>query len=404
MPIKLLPLCLVFSMLGWVLGASAQVADSATVLPILRAQVAQAQRYLNAGKMDSAVALTYIVRQKLEAYPENPLYIQASIQYAEVMRNLHRFKEGLSCLSYALTHCSRRQDMAQAYNRMAGLYYEAGLNDSATYYTNLSKEAARDEIPNLGYKNAWMLGALALGANKPQEAVQKLEEALKQLPDEEISNRNSIMAHLGTAYLKLGQTNKGDQMLANALKDAKQHGSIAQQAYAANLVFQEQVHLAQNPLAHSAFKHFLTLNDSVLKSQQASNIALYETRDELSRQRERNAQLLVKAHQEEEERRLVSFGAIASLVIAVLILLFYMVAQRQKKLIEAQNQVLSATQIQLEERKQELEQLNSSKDALLSVVSHDVRGPLLTLGTSLQLLAQGHLTEDETNLVIKGLA
>lgn len=58
---------------------------------------------------------------------------------------------------------------------------------------------------------------------------------------------------------------------------------------------------------------------------------------------------------------------------------------------------------QLATKSQELEDLNRLKDRLLSIVSHDFRGPLNSLQGTLNLLLKGALTQDEFKLLTRDL-
>ena len=54
----------------------------------------------------------------------------------------------------------------------------------------------------------------------------------------------------------------------------------------------------------------------------------------------------------------------------------------------------------LEKQKEELQKINSSKDKLLSIISHDLKGPLNSIKQMLNLLGSGNLSADELKYLI----
>ena len=58
---------------------------------------------------------------------------------------------------------------------------------------------------------------------------------------------------------------------------------------------------------------------------------------------------------------------------------------------------------QLTEKSQELEELNKLKDKLLSIVSHDFRGPLNSLRGTLSLFLKGAISNEELHMLTEGL-
>jgi len=376
--------------------------------PLTRAEIEtsleKARVFVSNGHLDSAMRLTYSLRQELAQSPEDPLFMQISLQEAEIMRMLHRYREGISIILAAVAHSTHKQDLARAYNRMASQYYELGFIDSAQYFTELSENSRLPKQTNLEYRNIWMQGVLDIAQGKFKAGATGLEKALAIMPDSDLDNQSMILSHLGGAYNQLGQPEKALAILASALDMAKQYGNIAQKAHVSRMYFSQLMGLKNRPVENTVFDQMLGYQDSLLINQQASNVALYEAREELSKQRENITALIIQAQAEKERRRLMVLTSLGLLVVVVLILLFYGTARRQRRFILEQNKVLSGQQQELESRQRELELLNNSKDALLSVVSHDVRGPLLTLGTTLQLLAQGHLSEQETKTIVQGLA
>lgn len=77
--------------------------------------------------------------------------------------------------------------------------------------------------------------------------------------------------------------------------------------------------------------------------------------------------------------------------------------EQQTQDLKKQNITLEETVQKLEESKEQLSQLNSVKDKLFSIISHDLRNPLATMQSFLKLITQHHekLNEEEKQKMIK---
>ncbi len=77
--------------------------------------------------------------------------------------------------------------------------------------------------------------------------------------------------------------------------------------------------------------------------------------------------------------------------------------EQQTQDLKIQNITLEETVQKLEESKEQLSQLNSVKDKLFSIISHDLRNPLATMQSFLKLITQHHekLNEEEKQKMIK---
>lgn len=83
-----------------------------------------------------------------------------------------------------------------------------------------------------------------------------------------------------------------------------------------------------------------------------------------------------------------------------------MIEQQKQELliqVEQQTQDLKQQNITLEDSKNQLSQLNSVKDKLFSIISHDLRNPLATMQSFLKLITQHHekLDEEEKKKLVK---
>ena len=75
--------------------------------------------------------------------------------------------------------------------------------------------------------------------------------------------------------------------------------------------------------------------------------------------------------------------------------LFYNEHTRYQSLVENQNEALKKNNTEIEERKNDLEKINAVKNKLLSVLSHDLRGPFKSLLAIIDMFDNDYITDEQ---------
>jgi signal transduction histidine kinase len=193
----------------------------------------------------------------------------------------------------------------------------------------------------------------------------------------------------------------------NALQHAASSMELAQVVrkveYARNAA--EQLYLASAALGQyqEAFKNhqlFISLRDSIenARNHRASLSREFAFKEEKARIEQQKKLLEVSASRERQKRIAWSLGGIAITIALMLVLVFR--SNMQKKRV---NRELLEQKHETEVAKEELEKLNGIKNRLLSIISHDVRGPLNSLKALLHLFDNRALTQQEFHDVVANL-
>jgi signal transduction histidine kinase len=106
--------------------------------------------------------------------------------------------------------------------------------------------------------------------------------------------------------------------------------------------------------------------------------------------------------QREVIRREVLIRNILIILIAVIVILLFTVyrsGRRRRKI----NQLLIEHQAELVRRQEELVQLNEVKDKFFSIISHDLRSPVNSMGAILEMVEKGQVTPEEFPVLAKEL-
>ncbi|MTI21577.1 tetratricopeptide repeat protein [Fulvivirga sp. RKSG066] len=242
------------------------------------------------------------------------------------------------------------EKIAQAYRAKRDYAAAIDYHDQAIeYYENLGNESGIAEI-NLGK------GRTLMASGDLDEAARFLNTALSIANDE---NNKGLQVQVYQELSKLYEL-KGE--------------------------FQRSLEL---------YKKFKTLGDELYsekKSEQFSQLQIkYETQKKdieiaLLNQREEQRQAQLK-----NEEFLRNILVVILAFTAVLLVTLYRSGARRKKI----NELLIVHQKEIEAQSKELESLLELKDKFFSIVSHDLRSPINALVGILDMLNEGHLTQEE---------
>jgi len=278
----------------------------------------------------------------------------------------------LDVLQEALKKCELHKDDLDVYiltpqvlNKIARVYRKKGNYDEAIAYHDRALEYYEKLSNESGVAETYMGKGRTLMKNK------KLDEARKFL------NRGLTMAS--------DENNKGLQVQ----------------------IYQELSNLyeVRNDFQRSLqfYKKYKMLGDSLYsekKNEQFAQLQIkYETQKkdiEIALLNEREEQRQAQLKNEEFLRNIL---VVILAFTAVLLVTLYRSGARRKKI----NELLVVHQKEIEAQSKELESLLKLKDKFFSIVSHDLRSPINALVGILDMLDEGHLTQDELVQVTRSL-
>lgn len=119
--------------------------------------------------------------------------------------------------------------------------------------------------------------------------------------------------------------------------------------------------------------------------------------------KERELQQAIISHQ--NQMRNIYLGVIVLILIfSAYILYSYNEKKKANQLLHQKNVEISRQNVEIHEQAQQLRELNNLKDKLFSIISHDLRSPLGSLITLLNLTQEGYFTEEGFKDVIDELS
>lgn len=128
--------------------------------------------------------------------------------------------------------------------------------------------------------------------------------------------------------------------------------------------------------------------DSLYQQEKQKESQRLEVIQNLAKKEQEASQLTAVKQQQQEIIQLQYF--VGTLILLILIVIIFLLYQQYKS-----NKTLKEQRSALERSKEELEQLNQTKNQLFSIISHDLMSPLNALSGILQLQKDGIIGEDE---------
>jgi two-component system sensor histidine kinase/response regulator len=319
-------------------------------------------------------------------------------QYAVAIDNLRTaYRAGIAI--------GDKRTMSRSLNNIAFAFLGLNNLDSALLYAQ--KGLAISEAANDPYMNAFArrtIGDIYLLRNNLAKAFDNFKICLNiSVKQGNTFLRASVLHRLAKLYLLQGYSEKALSSLLENIEIAKEFGFKNELERAYKLM--SEIYYKKNDIAQ-AYQYqsaYIKLHDSLYDQRTDEQISLLQIRFD-TEMKQAQIELLTKEaalKAEELERQKVwsyFFIGCLSLVAILAFVLFY------------NNRHTSKARISLEQKNREIQSqthqlrnLNSTKDKLFSIISHDLRSPVASLRALMEIISTSGLTQEEFVDVTKAL-
>ncbi len=239
----------------------------------------------------------------------------------------------------------------------------------------------------------------------PQEALDTMEHAFAYYNIKRTQNRNldaHFFLNFGKIYLELNQLDKAEYYLQKSLMTKDSSQSMFKPESGAlltlGLLYEkrgdykkslEYMHLYQEALDKS-----ISLKNTNLINFYEKDLEYRETKKQKASLETQN---LIKESELELRRRnnYLLFAVLFGLTVILLILVLF------NRKLKGRQKSLERSKEEVEEKSHDLQVLNNSKENLISIIGHDLRGPLNNLDQILELIPnQGDLLTQESKDIL----
>lgn len=192
---------------------------------------------------------------------------------------------------------------------------------------------------------------------------------------------------LGKAYQQKKQWEASIPFFLEAIKIAEELGAKGEQSTIHKLLAQSYKALGDYKNAYLAQSTHVTLNDTLFEERSRARLAQMQVAFETEK-KQAEINLLKKEDEIQKgkirDQRLYTFFL---LIVVGLVLALWLVSWRR-------NQFKQLVNKQLRQQKEALEQASFQKDKIFSILSHDLRTPIASLSSVLQLVDQQSLSDE----------
>ena len=375
--------------------------DSARTAAYVQKLLDRAQQNADLGRQDSVYFLFNKSEKLLTPFRPGPLLQKVIWAKSEQYRALGKY-------SQALAEAQRGLDFGLQptlfLNQKAGIYFE--LNHMDSVFRLIAKSERVNKGPSaarLHYLNQWLLASVYLKTGQQAAAAAAYRQALGPASDPSPKNVFQVYYKLGNLLYDMGRHKSGLDTLKLAFANM-QSLSVLPPEFDVTLYVEKLLKEGQGQYAHQVMTWYSSMRDAEARRTLSAKAALMEFAQKTETKQLEDKNRRLEDQQLFLRNAMTVIVSLASLLIVVLMVGVIRTSRSAKAQMTAQNNVLLQQRTELRRQKDDLEQLNLTKNMLLSVVTHDVRGPLGGLRMTLELTQNKHISEAELNNLLEGLA
>jgi len=335
-----------------------------------------------------------------EKFNDYPAISRCLNSIASTYYEQEQYDIALTNFKGALEAAKRGNDkiaIARSLNNVAYTMMYLGNYDSASIHAEQavksSQLAQSTYLEGFAYRT---LGDIDLHYNKVENALAKFRNTLRFAENSlNMFLKTSTMHRVGKAYLLLNQPDHALKLLLENIQLATKYGYRDEVEFALKLTSEAYAAVNVPAKAYEYQSRYLQLHDSLYDQRNSEHLAVMQARFEAPL-KEAEIELLKKDTQIKQQEinsqkvwMYFSIGLLSLAGILVFVLLYSnWIKRKANDLLEAKNQ-------EIQEQALQLSNLNSTKDKLLSIISHDVRGPIASLRGLINIICTGGLTQQE---------
>jgi two-component system, sensor histidine kinase and response regulator len=356
--------------------------------------------YNNSGHQDKL--FLYLLSMSADPAFDKPEILQKiSYETGSSYYNIGDYGKALVTLEKYITNYSgiNNRDLINSFTILGIISQKQQKFDLALHYLHLALEKAtllNDSIW-IGLSNG-NIGSLYMDMGKFNEAIpliyKDIDLCLEESLYESAANNFSDLSYIA---LKQGQLRRARVVLDSGLIMLRLDNRPYRKSWA--LIYQNFARYFKETGRTDSAYHYLLLaqqiKDSLQNDQSESLLKLKLTA--FTQQKEDEDALLIKASiDSSRQNRRFAFTAIFSLIVVAGFSLMYI---HQKKRINSMLRE-KARQVEIEKMEEEAlrkkeEAANRAKNKLFSLIAHDLRGPISSLGMLLEFLQEGYMNHQE---------
>lgn len=395
-----------------ILKNAAKIADSLG-LPFYRSESMawSGVAYYVMGEYDMAMPLFFEAREQAERSGNHNGLATALNGIGLIYQTQHLYQKAIAHHKQAIVHARSIPNLervtANSFN--IGLAFdELGQCDSALHYLNNALQlASTHNFRRLQLMTFNRMAKVHFHLKDYRRADSLYHVALDNNNISDTWENCFSWAGLAEVHDARGQYRTGIDYGLKSLDLARQMHAKWDVIHAAEILAKLYAHQQSFENAYEMSKIAQVYKDSVFNDEKENKLNFIELKEtELAKARLEHENVIHLAEIKQKDFQ-ISLAVVIGLALMIIIFVVYS-RQRHKALLSKQllliNQMMERQSNMVEKQNKELHELNQTKNHLLSVISHDMRGPFNTLRGMLELLRMGGLDEQQQQMVLKDLS
>lgn len=386
--------------------------------------------YFQLGKYEKALNYYFQELELRRKYDINPLNDSFLDQLAKVYTAMGQYEKALEYHNRAiqlinnqnnLDKVTKESKIAKYYLKIGVIYYlKENYNKSLEFYKQaLNFVGNSNDDTNLKGKsiiyNNMALNYKSLGSvEKSLEMINKSEDIINKIGLD--SYEFYTLTSFSEIYSKLNKFNESEKYLLKAIELAKKEENSNDEKNAIYLLYNLYKKFNKYEMALVTYQNYKNMSDSLINLEMTDRLVEFQTVYEMEKRNQENEALktanrLQREKAELERQSFILTSLFSLLVIVVLMVLFYFRKRATNVLvlsnitIEGQNARLLELNENLRKSESTLRHSNTTKDKFISIIAHDLKNPMHSIGFSADLMINYyHNLDDDKKLVhLKGI-
>ncbi|TAF53134.1 MAG: sensor histidine kinase [Sphingobacteriia bacterium] len=391
--------------LAYLQAAQNKFNDSVPVLTQARTYQLRAGLYRQQGFIKAALSDYYLASQLLRKGSDSLEWNKTQVQIASLLTQDNQRDTALVLYQSAKTYFADHQqneELINVFNSLGGFFLDWSKLDSATHYLQKAKAASEQKHYAYGLKKAlYQLGVLYQRKKDFSAASRAFAEAYRL---DSLSNDLYGMAAIRVQEAEMALE---QQLGKRACQLAEQAYGLARSIPAfewmekATAVLIQCSRMEKNPALTIAWQDTALRNAHLRREKEAEySTAFLEIFRQQQRQAAAKETIFNRALRVSNEQLfIITVGTFILIILAVLVVMVFINYQKQKHL----GRELRAKNILIEKQVAELEIDNATKSKLLSIISHDLRNPMVNTKGILNLVNQDMVPADTAKQLLRQL-
>lgn len=386
--------------------------------------------YFQLGKYEKALNYYFQELELRRKYNINPLNDDFLDQLAKVYTAMGQYEKALEYHNRAIQLINNQNNIdkkskesliAKYYLKIGVIYYlKENYNKSLEFYKqalNLIDKLKDNESlkgKSIIYNNM-ALNYKSLGSvEKSLEMINKSEDIINKIGLD--SYEFYTLTSFSEIYSKLNKFNESEKYLLKAIELAKKEENSNDEKNAIYLLYNLYKKFNKYEMALVTYQNYKNMSDSLINLEMTDRLVEFQTVYEMEKRNQENEALktanrLQREKAELERQSFILTSLFSLLVIVVLMVLFYFRKRATNVLvlsnitIEGQNARLLELNENLRKSESTLRHSNTTKDKFISIIAHDLKNPMHSIGFSADLMINYyHNLDDDKKLVhLKGI-